>query len=251
MQPYEYRTLFDHEASHWWYAGLRSTLLSIFQNLPISGSRRILDAGCGTGMNLASFRETISLQSFGFDLSADAAPFWARRGLDSVCLASINQIPYREASFDAALCVDVLECTGVSEKNACRELCRVVRPGGYIVFVVPAYRWLMDRKHHRAVHADKRYTRADLRRLWSDFPVRILRLTHLFLSLFPAVAFYRVFQRILNPDPGRQPRSDVGPVNPSLNRLLYRIAAWERRWVLGGDLPFGSSILGIVQREAP
>jgi hypothetical protein len=137
----------------------------------------------------------------------------------------------------------------VVEAEALGELTRVVRPGGAIVLVVPAYRWLLDRKHHRAVRAGRRYTRGDVRMLCTRLPVDVIRLTHLFFTLFPAIASYRVLQRIFHPRPGPRPTSDVGPVHPALNAALKGIVGCEQRWLRISDFPAGSSILAVLRRK--
>ncbi len=51
---------------------------------------------------------------------------------ERVCVSSINQIPFRERSFDAVVSVDVLECEAVDEMAAYSEMWRVLKPGGLI-----------------------------------------------------------------------------------------------------------------------
>lgn len=249
MEPYEYKTLFDFESSYWWYRGLRAILLDTLKGLGLGASSRILDAGCGTGKNLQELQGSITAYSFGFDLSQHAARYWPQRGLNGVCLASINQIPFRDGAFDGALSVDVLECDGVREEEAYRELLRVVRPAGFVVLVVPAYSWLYAEKHHKAVHASRRYTRRQVTSLLTKGPVRVLRITHLFPSLLPAIAGYRLLQRLSDHDGAEYPRSDLRLLPSLLNGALFRIVDVERRLLGRVDFPFGSSLLAVVQKQ--
>ena len=98
-------------------------------------------------------------------------------------IASINEIPYADDTFDAVTSIDVLESDAVDEVRAVAELWRVTKPGGLIVLVVPAYRWLLTEQHHRAVHASRRYTRREAVALLRRHPVDILRSTHIFALL--------------------------------------------------------------------
>ena len=55
MNPEEYRNMADLEGVQWWYAGMRRIARALLTPLvPLGGeeSRRLLDAGCGTGWNL-------------------------------------------------------------------------------------------------------------------------------------------------------------------------------------------------------
>jgi SAM-dependent methyltransferase len=161
MEAHEYSTMFRFESSYWWYRGLHGALADLLRGLHLPPGARVLDAGCGTGGNLASLRRAGFSGACGFDFSPHAAPFWGERGITRACLASINEIPYAAGTFDAVMSVDVLESDAVDEAKAVSELWRVAKPGGYIVLVVPAYRWLLTEEHHKAVHASRRYTRRE------------------------------------------------------------------------------------------
>lgn len=247
MEREEYATLYEHETSHWWFTGLRSLMLDCLRGMGIGRLNLVLDAGCGTGLLLQEMQAQLASRGVGFDRSRHAAEFWPRRGVSAVCRASVNAIPFRAGVFDAAVCIDVLECEGVEPEQAYRELCRVVRPGGTIALVVPAYRWLHSDAHHRAVHAVRRYTRSDLRSLLSHGPVTIRRLTHVFPSFLPAIAAYRLWGRLSPPSP---PRSEIAAVPPWLNGACTRLLGMERRLLRFMDMPFGSSILAVVQKQA-
>ena len=74
----------------------------------------------------------VGYETYGFDISSHAASFWPQRGLKSVCLGSINDIPYKDETFDAVISVDVLECEAVIEAQAYREMWTVSSAGWYI-----------------------------------------------------------------------------------------------------------------------
>lgn len=248
MEAHEYQTMFDFEASYWWYRGLHLILLDMLNSLGIGKDAAVLDAGCGTGQNLVNIGKHVSPAAFGFDVATEATPFWGRRGLERACRASINDIPYRSETFDAVLSVDVLECDAVSEERAYGEMWRVLKPGAHIILVVPAYQWLMTPEHHKAVGASRRYSRKRLESLMKTRPVDILRVTHLFASLLPAVAAYRLSIRMLKQDTGGPPKSELKPLPPAVNELLFQIVNMERRVLRGWNLPFGSSIVAVARK---
>lgn len=250
MEAHEYRTLYELETSHWWFRGLRAVLVDTCRQLGLSQCARVLDAGCGTGKNVEVIGREMGYQVYGFDTSSVAAQYWPYRQLRRMCIASVNAIPFRDETFDAALGIDVLECDGVDEGTAYRELWRVVRQGGYLIVVVPAYRWLMSPEHHQAVHASRRYTRRRLLKLLQRTPGRLIRVTHLFGSLLPPIAAYRLWRRLAVGSGGECPRSELAPLPPVVNTWLFRVVDWERRLLSSVNLPFGSSILGVVQKTA-
>jgi SAM-dependent methyltransferase len=248
VESYEYQTMFSCEASYWWYRGLHGILLDVLRSVGLDERASILDAGCGTGQNLVNVGECVTPEAFGFDLSGHAEPFWHQRGLERVCRASINEIPFCDNAFDAVMSVDVLECDAVGEDRAYGELCRIVKPGGYIILVVPAYEWLLTEQHHRAVHASRRYTRKRVRDLISRFPVDIMRVSHLFALLFPAIAAYRLRLKYQKGSADTPPRSELQPLPPLVNRLLLGVVEIERVLLRHMDMPFGSSILAVARK---
>jgi len=93
---------------------------------------RILDVGCGLARLLEQFRE---LERYGMDISPDYLEHAQRKGVD-VCLARVEDMPYREGFFDIVVCTDVLEHV-FDLDLACRQILRVLRDGGVLVVRVP------------------------------------------------------------------------------------------------------------------
>ena len=249
MQPHEYQTLYEFETFYWWYQGIHGMLLDALKSLELGPEARFLDAGCGTGQNLVNVKEHVTGDVYGFDFSRHAATFWSKRGLATVCVASINEIPFPAETFDVVMSVDVLECGAVDEETAYGQLWSALKPGGHLILVVPAYDWLLNPEHHDAVGAVRRYTRPRLATLLGKRPVKVLRITHLFASVFPLVATYRVVDRWFPRRSDGPPRSDLEPLHPALNRLLFGVVNAERKLLRHWDMPFGSSIMAVVRKE--
>jgi len=249
METQEYQTLFDTEESHWWFRTLRMVLLDMCPKLGLGPSSKILDAGCGTGKNIAILRQEVSENTYGFDLSSVAAKYWPSRKLNKICRASVNSIPFADETFDAVFCVDVLECNGVDEKQAYNELVRVVRKGGHIILVVPAYNWLSSLEHNLAVHASsRRYSRKTVRRLVENSQGHIIRSTHLFMSLFGPIACFRLWKRLTRSFKEDNPRSELKQMPRAINELLVSILKLEGRLISVTNMPFGSSIIAVIKK---
>ena len=101
--------------------------------IPLDGQGlRLLDVGCGTGNHIARY------SSRGFDAAgvdgseemlehARAANPWA-----TIELADVEHLPFEDASFDFALCIEVLRY--LPDPEPCiKEMARVLRPGGTCV----------------------------------------------------------------------------------------------------------------------
>jgi ubiquinone/menaquinone biosynthesis C-methylase UbiE len=223
-------------------------LLDTLKSLGLSPAAKVLDAGCGTGQNLANILDAITSDAYGFDISEYAAAFWKRRNLEKTCLASIDEMPFASESFQAVVSVDVLECEEVDEERAFNEIWRVLSPGGYMVLVVPAYHWLIDKEHHKAVGAVRRYSKNRLLEILTKYPMQLIRITHLFGSVLPAVAGYRFTGNLLTRNRTDQPRSDLKPLNPILNDILFKLVNMERMLLRKLNVPFGSSIMTVARK---
>jgi SAM-dependent methyltransferase len=105
--------------------------------------RRALDAGCGTGFQ-AALLERLGYEAHGVDVAARLLAL-ARRRLPSatLALASVEALPYRDASFDAAVCCGSTLSFVDDPAAALRELSRVLKPGARLVLEVE-HRWSLD-----------------------------------------------------------------------------------------------------------
>lgn len=98
---------------------------------------RVLDAGCGEGVLVEEFAGRLAIE--GVD---------AHYSSDRVRPGSLTSLPYADASFDRALCLDVLEhLTFEEQPRALAELHRVLRPGGELLVSVPNLAHLQSRVH--------------------------------------------------------------------------------------------------------
>src|SRR3989344_9097473 len=128
MQTSEYENIYKNEGHHFFYVGNHFVILNLVRRHAKDSTHNILDAGCGTGL-LAK-----KLQSFGkvtgVDISPEAIKYAKKRGVDAR-LASIAKLPFKKATFDLVVSVDVLYHQKVkNDRTALLEFKRVLKPGG-------------------------------------------------------------------------------------------------------------------------
>lgn len=98
---------------------------------------RVLDAGCGEGVLVEEYAARLAIE--GID------PQYASR---HVRTASVLSLPYADATFDRALCLDVLEhLSHHDQPRAVAELHRVLKQGGELLLSVPNLAHLQSRIH--------------------------------------------------------------------------------------------------------
>jgi methionine biosynthesis protein MetW len=103
-------------------------------NIPLGSS--VLDVGCGDGTSIAPLAREHALDYVGVDVSATAVAFARRNDLDARQIEHASELPFPEAAFDAALCLEVFEHLA-DPREAAAEVARVVRRGGVLIASVP------------------------------------------------------------------------------------------------------------------
>lgn len=242
MQLEEYTKLDAIEGAHWWFHGLRANLAAALRRAAPSAHGLLLDAGCGTGALMRNFRDAFpSFQCVGMDVDEGACRIALTKSGWRICAGSVNQPPFRDASFDAIVSADVLCHSGVDVDAALGSFHRMLKPGGVLVVSLPAYQWMMS-FHDRAVSTAQRFNRAQLRHWMLRAGYRDIRITYWNTLLFPLMVLHR---KLGNQDAS----SDVRPVAAPLN-TIFRGFMWIENRLLrcGIRLPAGGSVLVTAKR---
>lgn len=249
MNPQEFAHIARSEREFWWYRGMRRILYGLLDPL-LRGRRvdRVLEAGCGTGYMALVCRERYGWRMYPSDLGWEGLEYGQDMGLERLVQADLRALPYRAASFDMVMSLDVLVHFPRGEENAAmRELVRVLAPGGLLVLRVSA----LDVLHSR--HSDftcerQRFTGPRLIGAAERQGIRVLRSTYANSLLTPlALAKFRLWEPLLR----KPPASGVEPVSTWLDRLLYVPLALESLWLRWGfGLPLGQSLILIGEKSA-
>jgi SAM-dependent methyltransferase len=242
MNSAEYARMYEAEERQWWYAGMRAISLALLAPELPRGRLAFLDAGCGTGVNLALLGRLGS--AFGVDISEEAIAFCRSRGVVAA-RGSVLELPVKSATVDAVTSFDVLYHSWVTDDlRAMREMARVLRRDGLLLVRVPALKLLWG-AHDAAVHSRHRYTRGELEALLAHAGLTLLRSSYANCFLFPVLLARRTLDRVL----GRQ-GSDVGFLPAPLEwgfRSLLEVEAWLIG--RGVSLPIGASLFALARKD--
>jgi SAM-dependent methyltransferase len=233
------------EESHWWYVGRRRLVFDwLSRVLPEYARARVLDIGCGTGFNLQELRALGVTGAVGLDLADKALAFCRGRGLRTLVRGDAARPPFREASFDVVLALDLIEHVE-DDRAALDGLRRILRPGGRLILFTPAFSFLWSAQD-RVSHHYRRYTAADLGGKLSASGYAIEKLSYANTILFPIVWAGRVMLRVS----GRGDTiTDENRLHPSWsNGALARLFSMERPMLRRWNLPFGVSLIAIAAR---
>lgn len=122
------------------HMGLRIRASKVLPSLPKSGL--VLDAGCGPGLYSMAI-SVGGIQVIGGDIDKGKVEVLKNMveqlGSESVSpsVSDLTVLPFKDSSFDAVLCSDVLEHIK-HDRRAVKEFSRVLKKGGRLIVTVPA-----------------------------------------------------------------------------------------------------------------
>jgi SAM-dependent methyltransferase len=243
MQSHHYPILYQVEETHWWYLGRRRIIQSLVEKISPTLNNpnpRILDVGCGTGANLKMLAQYGSAE--GVDISPQAVDFCRERGLNSVRLGAIEDLPYESGSFELVTALDVVEHLD-DDVAGLREMRRVLRPNGRLLLFVPAFMFLWgvqdDVSNHR-----RRYTLPGLLKAVEAAGFAVEWSSYANVSFFLPVLVVRSVMRWLGLRAATEYGINLSPLNGPFSSLF----AAERFILQRGRIPFGVSAVCIARR---
>lgn len=238
-----YRQFYQLEKSHWWFRGRRDIIASVLLPYVRQKVASALDIGFGTGFNavlLQNFAEKIT----GLESSDEAIALARAAGASFPIIKGEFPAVVINEQYDLVSLLDVLEHID-DDRQAVREIERLLKPGGIAVITVPAFSFLWS-EHDTLAHHKRRYTRRKLTSLVAAETKLVIEKTsyYNFFLFFPIVMF-RFMRRIMGLKKGE---SDVFPVPRMLNKLLYIIFSFESRLIPWMSLPVGISLISVVRK---
>ena len=127
----------------------RDDVLSFKSVYKYLGSGSVLDVGCGSGYMLSYFeKQNPNLKLFGCDISEEGLKITKTRTKAECVVGNILKLPYEDVFFDNVVSTEVLEHI-VDIKTAAREVCRVLKPGGISVHMMPYRDFIPSPEHVR------------------------------------------------------------------------------------------------------
>lgn len=243
MKKNAYKEMYLNELDHAWYKQTRELLIDNLEKY-LKKNARILDAGSGTGGTIHRLTQYGFKNIFGIDISSTALSYSRKRGINSIRIGSINSLPYKNNSFDAVICMDVLYHKGVNQKQAINEISRVLKKEGILYVQEPAYNWLKS-KHDLAIETQTRFTKKTLSKMLQNGKFKIEKATYYNMFFLGPIIIKRIKDKILK---NSSNSSDVKHLTPILNAFMDLALSLERKILKKFTLPAGLSIVCICKK---
>lgn len=144
----------------------------------------ILDAGCGTGLNLRH----LPAGSTGIDINPrNVAILRSRLPGHTIVEGDVEALPFADASFGTVVCTEVLEHVPRPDA-ALAEIRRVLRPGGVLIGSVPARSaiWKLRFLSSTCPHSEpfhNEYLPNEVRRMLSEWRMDLLKYSFLHFNV--------------------------------------------------------------------
>lgn len=240
MEPDAYREMATTEESHWWFRGRRAISSRVIDTLGLPGQAQLLEIGAGTGGNLQMLAGHGTVQAGELDDFARALAT-QKTGIAIARARLPDDLPFQAGHFDLVCLFDVLEhvTEDVASLVAIR---RLLGPNGRVLITVPAHQWMWS-PHDDRLHHLRRYTARTLNAVAVAAGYRVAKLTYFNVLLFPVALATRAFDRITR----RTASTGTSLSSPWLNEALFRIFTLEAPWVAGARIPFGMSLLAVLE----
>ena len=114
---------------------LPAPLRTLFEET-VESQARCVDVGCGDGTTTGHWLSRHAAEYVGVDVSANAVEAAQARGFQAQQVDDSSTLPFEDASFDVATCIEVLEHV-FEPHSTVREIHRVLKPGGVLIATVP------------------------------------------------------------------------------------------------------------------
>jgi SAM-dependent methyltransferase len=228
---------------HWWFAGRRAIVERVIRHYFGDGRRpSILEAGCGTGGNLAMLSRIGDPVAFEPDEYALRSAI-AKADCDIRPGSLPEPYPFAGEQFDLIVALDVIEHVE-KDLEGLQALRASLAPGGKLVMTVPALPWLWS-AHDEHHHHYRRYTRTGLQRTLQEAGLRPVELTYYNTLLFPLAAGYRLLMTSIGSKSSNDEALPPAPLNAALRAIFS-----AERFVIGRlPLPIGVSLLAVAEAE--
>ena len=212
---------------------------------------RWLDLGCGPGGNLFVADAFWPDLVVGVDFSPLALEL-AQSNLPQATLvrADISRgLPFAHAAFDVVTIFNVIYHSWVKDdREAFREVARVLRPKGLLLITEPAFP-ILAREWDKAVMGVRRYRRPELIAHCRQAGLKTLFASYFTSFGFPILLGLQALKKVVG-NIGPEQGAEFKRLPRIINAILFAVARLEAKVIgLGVRMPFGVTLALVAVRE--
>jgi SAM-dependent methyltransferase len=241
MDKAQYEAMIRAEEGHWWFRGRRKVIARFLKPLSLGKNSKVLEIGCGGGGNL-TLLSSRGNQLRAIEPNEILREHASQRGICEVRDGRLPAgIPFEGEKFDLICLFDVLEHVQ-DDSAAVAAIGSRLSDGGRILVTVPASPSLWSRHDVENQHF-RRYTKAGLRKVFSDNGFTAVRISFFNALLFPAIWIFRKFE---GKGQGETDKPELDTPSFGLSGLFYGMMNFESFLLSFMNFSFGVSLVCIV-----
>jgi len=219
---------------NFWFKG-KNDLINVLITKALKNRKqlKILNIGIGTGDDLEILNKFG--ENYVIDIDENALSVIDNKSCEEKKIADACNLPYEDNFFDVVVSFDVFEHIK-NDQKAIREVYRVLKKNGALIFIVPAFQFLFS-SHDKALNHQRRYNKKKIKTLLSQF----INLKFFFWNslLFVPLITIRLLKR------RSKPKVDQMNLPFWLNTICFYLLKIDNFLIRRGiSIPIGLSIVG-------
>lgn len=235
------------EAGYWFFVSRRDVIKRLIRDEARASA--VLEIGCASGVLIEELKQSGFASISGVDVSEAAIEACHKKGIKEALLIDGTHLPYPDGRFEVLITSDVLEHIE-DDGGALREWARVLKPGGKMILLVPAWQFLWS-DHDLANKHFRRYGRGELVSKIKAAGFEVARVSYWNFILFVPIVIFRAMLKLL--PKGKQKTETEGNLyggSAVTNAILRSILMIENKLIEWGvNLPFGVSLLVVAKKK--
>jgi len=245
--------LYESFGDDFWYTKCRQDLIEKILKKHVFASKRkatkknikILDVGCGIGMNYKALRSFGTV--YNVDIDKKAVKICKKRGLKNVSIGDAQNLKkFKSKQFDLVTGIELVEHLP-KDSLFIKEASRVLKDKGHLIISAPAFKFLWSEDDELAYHY-RRYSVKQIKALvQSKFDIRLLSFRYFFLFPFSLIIFFALkLKKIL----GGQSTNSLATTPKFFNSVLNSIMTFENTLISQNiKMPFGVGFVVLCQKR--
>lgn len=237
--------------SDFWYVQCRQDLINkllkkhLAKNKLKKSSTKLLDVGCGTGMNYKALKNFGTV--YNLDIDKIAVDVYKKKGIKNVFLGDAqNMRMFKPSQFDVLCAIELIEHLP-KDTLFLKEAHRVLKKGGFLLLTAPAFKSLWS-EDDKLSHHYRRYNIKNLDEMLSKkFRINLLSYRYFFVFPFSVLLFMVMwFKRVFT---GKS-KSSLAFTPRFLNSILKAIMRFENTLISKNiKLPLGVGIVALCEKR--